>query len=147
MWWEGWHPPPSGGLKLNTDATVPQGGNSFGIGAVIRDSEGKIVLALSKFAHSCFFVEVCEALALREGLCLTKQHDLSTGWVEVYAANVAAGVNSTEPCRNVVCFVFNDISALCKDVGVSKCKAISRCENGVVHNLASLAVSSSKDHL
>ncbi|KAK3184848.1 hypothetical protein Dsin_032134 [Dipteronia sinensis] len=119
---DGWHPSPSGGLKLNTDAAVLQGGNSFGIGAVIRDSKGKVVLALSKFFHGCFSIEVD-------------------------ATNVAAGMNSTEPCRSVACFVFNDISGLCKDVGVSKCKAISRCGNGVAHNFASLAVSSSRDQL
>ncbi|KAK3175742.1 hypothetical protein Dsin_032820 [Dipteronia sinensis] len=80
---EGRHPPPLGYLKLNTDAVVPHGGNCFGIGAVIRDSEGKVVLALSKFVQGYFSVEVCEALALREGLSLAKQHGLSIGWAEV----------------------------------------------------------------
>ncbi|KAK3188613.1 hypothetical protein Dsin_028174 [Dipteronia sinensis] len=76
---EGWHPPPMGCLKLNTDAAVPPSGNCFGIGAVIRDSEGKVVLALSKFVQGFFSVEVYEALALREGLSLAKQHGLSVG--------------------------------------------------------------------
>ncbi|KAK1560862.1 hypothetical protein Q3G72_031689 [Acer saccharum] len=88
--------------------------------------------------HGCFSVEVCEALALREGLCLAKQLGISVGWAEVDAANVAAGVNSPEHCRGVACFVFNDIAGLCKDVGVSKCEAISRYGNGLAHNLASL---------
>ena len=83
------------------------------------------------------------ALALREGLCLAKLHGLIVDWVEVDAA----GVNSPVPSRGVACFVFNDIAGLCKDVGVSKCVAISRCGNGFAHNLASLAVSSSRDHL
>ncbi|KAK3228127.1 hypothetical protein Dsin_007989 [Dipteronia sinensis] len=144
---EGWHPPPLGCLKLNTDAAVPPGGNCFGIGAVIRDSEGNLVLALSKFVLGYFSVEVCEALALRKGLSLAKQHGLSIGWAEVDAVNVDTGVNSSQLCRSTVCFVFNDISALCRDVWVSECKAISICGNGVAHNHASLSVSSSRDHL
>ncbi|KAK3204144.1 hypothetical protein Dsin_018190 [Dipteronia sinensis] len=123
------------------------GGNSFGIGAVIRDFEGKVVLALSKFVQGCFSVEVCEALALREGLSLAKQHGLFIGWAEVDASSVAAGVNSSESSRGVACFVFDDIATLCKEVRVSECKAISRCGNGVAHNLASLAVSSIRDHM
>ncbi|KAK4859634.1 hypothetical protein QYF36_009036 [Acer negundo] len=76
-----WRPPPLGGLKLDTYAIILHEGSSFGIGVVIRDSEGKVVLALLKFLQGCFSVEVCEALALREGLCLAKQHGLSVGWV------------------------------------------------------------------
>ncbi|KAK3185072.1 hypothetical protein Dsin_032358 [Dipteronia sinensis] len=75
--------PPSGGLKLNTDAVVPLVGNSFGIGAVIRDFAGKVVLALSKIVQGCFSIEVCEALALRKGLSLAKQHGLIIGWAKL----------------------------------------------------------------
>ncbi|KAK3218227.1 hypothetical protein Dsin_012197 [Dipteronia sinensis] len=92
-------------------------------------------------------VEVCKALALREGLCLAKQHGLSVGWAEVDAANVAAGVNSSKPSKSIVGSVFDDISSLCKDVRVVSCKAISRSGNSLAHNLASLVVSSLGDHL
>ncbi|KAK1562569.1 hypothetical protein Q3G72_014184 [Acer saccharum] len=60
-----------------------------------------------------FSVEVCEALALREGLCLAKLHGLSVGWVEVDSANVDAGVNSPKPSRGIACFVLNDIAGGC----------------------------------
>ncbi|KAK2651634.1 hypothetical protein Ddye_011490 [Dipteronia dyeriana] len=143
----GWHPPPQGGFKFNTDPVVPSDGSSFNIGAVIRDAKGQVVLVVSKCLRGHFSVEVCEALALREGLCLAKQHCLSVGWAEVDTANVAAGVNSSKPCKSVACFVFDDISSLCKDVGVFSCMAISRVGNGLAHNLTSLAISSLRDHL
>ncbi|KAK1592332.1 hypothetical protein Q3G72_023255 [Acer saccharum] len=94
-----------------------------------------------------FPVEVCEALALREGVWLAKQHGLSVGWAEVDAANVAAAVSASKSCKIAACFVYEDISSLCKDVGVFSCKAISRCGNGLAHNLVSLAVSSPRDQL
>ncbi|KAK3225197.1 hypothetical protein Dsin_005059 [Dipteronia sinensis] len=75
------------------------------------------------------------------------QHGLSVGWAEVDAANVAAGVNSSKPCKSVAGSIFDNNFSLCKDVGVASSKAISRSGNGLAHNLASLAVSSSRDHL
>ena len=41
------------------------------------------------------------------------------------AANVAACVNSSKPLCVIVRFVFDDVQALCKDVEISKCHAIS----------------------
>ncbi|KAI9185454.1 hypothetical protein LWI28_007382 [Acer negundo] len=51
-----WCPPPPGQLKLNTDVAVFQGRDVFGVGAVIRNSEGGVVLALSKLKQGCFSV-------------------------------------------------------------------------------------------
>ncbi|KAI9201731.1 hypothetical protein LWI28_028244 [Acer negundo] len=76
---DGWSPPPPGCLKLNSDVAIPIGGTFFGVGAVIRDSASKVVWAMLKFMQGCFSTEVCEALALREGLCLVKLHGLSVG--------------------------------------------------------------------
>ncbi|KAK1581044.1 hypothetical protein Q3G72_002515 [Acer saccharum] len=137
----------AGQLEEFQDAAIPLRGSSFRVGTVIRDSEVKVVLASSKLLNGCFSVNVCEALGLREGLILTKQYGLSVGWVEVDVANVAAGVNLSLPCRSVACFVFDDISGLCKDVGVSNYKAISKYGNGLAYNLASLAVSSLRDNV
>ncbi|KAK4842630.1 hypothetical protein QYF36_025026 [Acer negundo] len=144
---DGWCPSSLGGLKLNTDAAVLPGWSSFGVRAVIRDSEGQVVIVLSRHFQGYFLVEVYEALALREGLCLENQHGFSIGRAEVDAANFVAGVNSSKPCKSVACFVFDDISSMCKNVGVFSCKAIFRCGNGLAHNLASWVVSSLKDQL
>ncbi|KAK2643902.1 hypothetical protein Ddye_019097 [Dipteronia dyeriana] len=97
---------------------------------------------------SCtFFVESAEVLALREGLVLAKQLGYNVSWAEVDAVNVAAGVNLFQPLSGVAGFVFDDVQALCKEAGISKCHAISRKGNGLAHNLASLAVSSRREQL
>ncbi|KAK3218640.1 hypothetical protein Dsin_012610 [Dipteronia sinensis] len=128
--------PPLRTLKLNTDAAVVQGRDIFGIRAVIRNDKREVILAFSKLASCCFSVDVCEAIALREGLWLAKQHGLKVDWVEVDAANVAASIDF----KNLDCcasFVFVDNFGICKDVGVSKCQAISRCGNGVAQIISS----------
>ncbi|KAL5774418.1 hypothetical protein ACOSP7_011975 [Xanthoceras sorbifolium] len=43
-----WSPPPAGSLKLNTDAAVKSGFSVMGSGAVVRDSQGKVVAASAK---------------------------------------------------------------------------------------------------
>ncbi|KAK4849867.1 hypothetical protein QYF36_001526 [Acer negundo] len=138
-----WCPPPPGQLKLNTDVAVFQGWDVFGVGAVIRNSEGGVVLALSKLKQGCFSVDMCEALALREGLELARQHGVAVCWAEVDASIVVAGVNCPKFANGTASFVFDDIVGLCKAVGVVKCQAIPRGGNGLdlAHRLASLAVS------
>ncbi|KAH7573242.1 hypothetical protein JRO89_XS03G0098000 [Xanthoceras sorbifolium] len=66
---------------------------------------------------------------------------------EVDATNVATGVNSRMPSRSYAGFVFEDIKALCKEVGVIYCQAIFQVENMLAYNLTSLVISSKRDHV
>ncbi|KAL5762916.1 hypothetical protein ACOSP7_019180 [Xanthoceras sorbifolium] len=63
-----WSPPPAGSLKLNSDAAVKPGCSMMGSGAVVRDSQGKVVAASAKPLLGFFPAELGELLALREGL-------------------------------------------------------------------------------
>lgn len=55
------------------DAAVKDGIPFIGIGAVIRNSTGDVATALSKPVEGIISAEVCEFLAVREGLLLAKQ--------------------------------------------------------------------------
>ncbi|TXG69351.1 hypothetical protein EZV62_004286 [Acer yangbiense] len=66
-----------------------------------------------------------EVLALSEGLIMAKQLVLNIAWVEVDTANVDACINSSKLLCGIVGFIFDDVQALCKDAGISKCHAIS----------------------
>ncbi|KAL5832174.1 hypothetical protein ACOSQ4_017528 [Xanthoceras sorbifolium] len=59
-----WSPPPAGSLKLNTDAAVKSGFTVMGSGAVVRDSQGKVVAASAKPLLGFFPAELGELLAL-----------------------------------------------------------------------------------
>ncbi|KAK1558535.1 hypothetical protein Q3G72_003470 [Acer saccharum] len=117
-----WSPPFPGTFKLNTDAAVFSNLNSLEL-------------------------ELLLVLALREGLVLAKQLGFQISWAEVDTANVAAAVNLLKPSSGLAGFVFDDVRALFKEAGISKCQAISRKGNGLAHNLASLAISSRKEQL
>ncbi|KAL5823720.1 hypothetical protein ACOSQ4_021620 [Xanthoceras sorbifolium] len=135
-----WSCPPPGMLKLNTDVAVKSGKNCVGVRAVIRDSSGLVVATVSKTLLGCF--SAGEMLALREGLLLAKNLGLSVQLIEVDACNVVSNVLGDDSCGGENELIVLDIKALLQVVGFVKCQAISRKSNGVVHNLASLALSS-----
>ncbi|KAL5738018.1 hypothetical protein ACOSP7_030779 [Xanthoceras sorbifolium] len=139
-----WSPPPAGSLKLNSDAAVKPGCSMMGSGAVVRDSQGKVVAASAKPLLGFFPTELGELLALREGLLLAKEFNLIVEWVELDAVNVVARVSNSLLC-SVVDHIISDVKALFRDVGVSNCHAIPRTGNGMAHSLASLAFSSKEE--
>ncbi|KAL5781686.1 hypothetical protein ACOSP7_006715 [Xanthoceras sorbifolium] len=139
-----WSPPPAGSLKLNTDAAVKSGFSVMGSGAVVRDSQGKVVAASAKPLLGFFPAELGELLALREGLLVAKELSLIVEWVELDAANVVARVFNSCP-RSFMDPIVSDIKALFRAVGVSNCHAIPRSRNGMAHSLASLAFSSKEE--
>ncbi|KAL5764455.1 hypothetical protein ACOSQ2_017049 [Xanthoceras sorbifolium] len=139
-----WSPPPAGSLKLNTDAAVKPGCSVMGSGAVVRDSQGKVVAASAKPLLGFFPAELGELLALREGLLLAKEFNLSIEWVELDAVNVVARVSNSLP-SSVLDPICSDVKALFRAVGVSNCHAIPRSGNGMAHSLASLAFSSKEE--
>lgn len=58
-----WKPPQAGYLKLNTDAGNCST-NLWRMGAVFRNEEGKILLAISKEKSGCFKPEIIEVMAV-----------------------------------------------------------------------------------
>ncbi|KAL5754526.1 hypothetical protein ACOSP7_022746 [Xanthoceras sorbifolium] len=140
-----WSCPPPGMLKLNTDVAVKPGNDCVGVGAVIRDSSGLVVAAVSKTLLGCFSAETGEMLALREGLLLARNLGLNVQLIEVDACNVVSSVLGSDSCCGENGLIVLDIKALLKVVRFVKCQAISRKSNGVAHNLASLALSFLKE--
>uniref|UniRef100_A0A803QQI6 Reverse transcriptase zinc-binding domain-containing protein n=1 Tax=Cannabis sativa TaxID=3483 RepID=A0A803QQI6_CANSA len=63
-----WRPPDSNQFKLNVDATVDSSKGVIGVGAVIRDSNGAVVAALSKKIIGNFSSHEMEATALCRSL-------------------------------------------------------------------------------
>lgn len=59
-----WSCPPSRGLKLNTDATWGKTPSSTGLGAIVRDSAGRLVGASSCSLKVDFQVPIAELMAI-----------------------------------------------------------------------------------
>lgn len=49
-----WEAPPSGVYKINVDGATAEKGRNSGVGLVIRDSEGKVIAAWSKYLAGLF---------------------------------------------------------------------------------------------
>ncbi|KAK3213406.1 hypothetical protein Dsin_018112 [Dipteronia sinensis] len=76
-------PPPMGSLKLNSDAAVKPKAAFIGVNAIIRDKLGGVVAALAKPLLGSFPGELGELLALREGLLLAKNLNVSVDWLDL----------------------------------------------------------------
>lgn len=60
-----WKPPPSGKSKLNFDGPLLKQSKNVGIGVILRDNKGEVLLALSQKEVGMFDVDVIEVLAAR----------------------------------------------------------------------------------
>ena len=113
----GWHLPPPGELKLNSDVAIREGFPFIGLGAVIHDHKRVIIAAISKPMQGSFSAEVGEFLALREGFILAKKSNLTVKIAEVDAVNVALSVNSSTIINSDAIFLVIDIKALMIAIG------------------------------
>ena len=63
-----WPPLPLGTLAVNVDAAIPDHGQSFRVGGVSRDHDGKIVLSRILFVRRGFSPQQAEATSILNGL-------------------------------------------------------------------------------
>lgn len=63
-----WKSPPHGSFKINTDAAIFEESRSIALGAVLRNSEGKMLWAMSHCLPGLKSPIVAEALAVREAV-------------------------------------------------------------------------------
>ena len=79
--------PPPGYFKVNVDGASPLDGNgTSGVGAIVRNNEGKVVAALCKALPSVYPAEWTELLALEQGIFLAQQMAISKVIFESNAA-------------------------------------------------------------
>ncbi|PON48703.1 non-LTR retroelement reverse transcriptase [Parasponia andersonii] len=43
-----WSPPPVGKFKMNVDVAIPRSSDCFGVGIIIRDHPGGVIVAMAK---------------------------------------------------------------------------------------------------
>ncbi|KAF5464321.1 hypothetical protein F2P56_014405 [Juglans regia] len=72
-----WLPPPCGSFKLNVDGVIFKALNCSGVGTVLRDEKGCMVLAMSRRELGIHEVEDIEALAALRGLQLISHLGIS----------------------------------------------------------------------
>ena len=94
-----WSCPPEGVFKVNFDATLFENNGSAGIGMVIRDSEGEIIVVLSQRTPIPFSVEMAKAMAARRALIFAQELSLSMVMMEGDCLRVVSVLNSSVSCN------------------------------------------------
>ena len=77
-----WTKPPRGRIKANVDAAIFKTQWSIGVGCVIRDSSGNMVMAGSKNIMGAYPLREAKELSLKEALSLLKLKKVNNCIVE-----------------------------------------------------------------
>ena len=91
-----WEAPPRGAFKINVDGATSEQGRNFGVGVVIRDSEGKVNAAWSKYLAGLFSVMEVEFLAFESGILLAEELKISNIIIESNALTTIQSVEKGE---------------------------------------------------
>ena len=88
-----WKAPPTGFIKINTDAAAFEDGRKSCIGVVIRDNMGEVLAASNKVLPASFLAEVSKALALQDGVLLAAELEVSHAIFESDALSIILAIN------------------------------------------------------
>ncbi|KAL8491268.1 hypothetical protein ACS0TY_023054 [Phlomoides rotata] len=131
-----WSHPPRGTLKLNSDAGVFSDG-SVGLGFVVRDSSGKVVMAGAKrCAAAGDNSTIIEALALRFGLENVQENGLCNIILEVDSRNLWLAVRGEMEMDPSSMLVVGDIQHLARELHYFEISLVKREANKTAHALA-----------
>ncbi|KAL2894080.1 hypothetical protein RDABS01_009989, partial [Bienertia sinuspersici] len=132
---EKWGRPPAGHFKLNTDAALRDNGR-VGLGAVLRDSEGDVLVAVCDTVNGVSEVEVAEALALRRAVQIVMEAGFHSFSIEVDCLVLANAVLKKREVRSTFGLVVKDVCRLLDSCGTASICHVRRGANKVAHGLA-----------
>ncbi|XP_021836344.2 uncharacterized protein [Spinacia oleracea] len=130
-----WKCPPSGLVKVNIDAHVVEG-SYVGLGAVIRDVHGKIIMAAARRLDITWDASIAEAAAARFGLQIAQRFGYNSVWLEGDAINVVKAVENASDGFSPIFLIYDDISRLSKSFDNFIFSHVRRVGNTVAHLVA-----------
>lgn len=139
-----WKPPPSHWYKINVDAATNSKEDRAGIGVIISNEMGKVMVAAIYPSKLLNDVEFMEANAMLKGIELASDTGLSPIIIESDAFNVVKLVNGILRSRSEVGWMVDNIKKALPTQNSYKVEYVARSCNGVAHQLAKLALINSK---
>lgn len=139
-----WERPDDGRMKLNTDGAASVSLGLAGAGGVIRDDRGNWVVGFSrKIGKTNSFV--AEIWALRDGLFLCNQMNLSALIIELDAKALVDALNNPSYANSVISPLFDDCRQLASRISRLCIRHIYCKANKCAERLASLGLHQSLD--
>ncbi|KAG6693248.1 hypothetical protein I3842_10G159900, partial [Carya illinoinensis] len=134
-----WHPPPIGCLKLNVDGATFSDSFSAGVGVILRDHNGDVVVAASKVEREVSSAVFIEAIALLRGLQLCVQWGVPKIILESDSLILVNCLNEDSECLTEFDFILQDIRRLMHGFEETRLEHVHRLGNGAAHQLARYA--------
>lgn len=107
-----WNCPPTGMIKLNVDAHVT--GLYAGLGVVVRDELGNLLLTATKRVDVGLEVEVAETMAARYGAQVARKFGFDSVWIENDVINVSRAVDTKMKGLSPLFLIYDNICELSK---------------------------------
>ena len=136
---ERWNPPEDGKLKVNVDAAFTESSGEAGIGVVIRNHLGAIVLSAWKKIFGAGSAEEVEAQACREGLTLAAEWTSGPIILESDCAAIVSYLVNPTSQRSASYFVIREALEVAGRVPGVEFRHTGRACNRLAHELAQLA--------
>ncbi|XP_010696345.1 uncharacterized protein LOC104908875 [Beta vulgaris subsp. vulgaris] len=130
-----WNKPPVGLLKANFDAHMGPNGE-VGLGVVVRDSNGKMVLGGVRRRAANWDVSTAEAMAGLFAVELVHRFGYTRVVMEGDSLVVISGLKNKPVGGSPIFHVFNDISRVCLNFSEISFSHVKRAGNVVAHLLA-----------
>jgi ribonuclease HI len=126
-------------VKINVDGALDIASGDGGIGVVIRNFKGEVLLTAWKYIRWGVNIEEVEAMACKEGLVLAAKWCRQCAILEIDCASVAAMLAAESGLRSGIKFVIDEALEVGRSLPRWKVIHKKRESNGVAHELAHLA--------
>ncbi|KAH9778879.1 reverse transcriptase domain-containing protein [Citrus sinensis] len=135
-----WTPPPEGKYKVNVDVAIQMAGLKAGLGAVVRNSNGKIIAAAVK--KVCFqgTVASMEAEAVLFGIQVAQQVEYLPMIIESDSTEVVELVWSRKSSLTEVSWTVEEIKQQLQISNASSLQFVPRKCNAIAHAIAKVAL-------
>ncbi|KAF5475513.1 hypothetical protein F2P56_007313 [Juglans regia] len=131
-----WQPPPSGQLKLNFDGAIFYQELKSGVGAVLRDDKGSMIMAMSRLEEGILLVEDVEAIAALRALQFISHLGISHLILEGDSLIVVEAIQSTSIVEFSYSPTIREIKLLLSQFQSYDILHVGRQGNGIAHKMA-----------
>ena len=131
-----WNPPPLNSYKTNFDGAMFNESNEVGIGVVIRNCKGEIMVALSEKIQKPQFVVALEMLATKRAVLFARECGIQQSSFEGDSKFVINSLRHGELLHSSVGYLLKDTMSYASSLRSFSFSHVSRQGNSVAHVLA-----------